>query len=371
MANSQSSLEGNKVVIFTVTEDNLTIFGESATVGAITEFEKSDFNYSSKNTGDMFKVKTKELLNFLNTFTIDRTMPTKVTFDLVEGTNGGGTLTLTVHEEPLEGQPSYLENDSHWVFDTTPISKATLENMNILDGEQVVASPLLKIYIEALLPLLNNADANMNDSKINFEEKYAYVFSSKTFALFQNKLPECLKGIVLGYEGIVLLKQLTSEYDQILVSKYREKGKIFITAGTNRISIKFNEKMLDYKRMMETLTVDNYFTVDRKMFTSVINRLTLTKDNTTMSLDLENEVLALRSKKFSQNIPISNYSGADLKDFNINVVTGVLKDSVLGDDAQYSDDLVIRVTRSSTAWTVTFTDPSNMWLCVFRTLAKK
>ncbi|MEC2463565.1 hypothetical protein P9X10_01440 [Bacillus cereus] len=371
VANSQSSLEGNKVVIFVVNKEKLSMFGESATIGALTEFEHVDFQYESEKQGDMFKVKTKELLNFLGTFTIDRTMPTKVVFELVEGSNGSGTLTLTVHEEPLEGQPSYLQNESHWTFDTTPITKATLENMEVLDGDTTVHAVLLQLYIDALLPLLNNADANMNDSKLNFEESYAYVFSSKTFALVKNKLPECMRGIVLGYEGVQLLKQLCGEYDELLVSKVREKGKIFITAGNNRMSIKFNERMPDYKRLMETLTQENSFTIDRKMFTSVINRLSLTKDNTHISLDLEKEEMSLKTKKFSQSIPITNYTGGDLKDFNISIVTGVLKESVLGNDEQYEENLIVQVTKGPTAWTITFTDKLGLWLCVFRVQSKK
>lgn len=365
VANSQLSLEANRTVVFAVSQNNLSLYGESATIGAITDFEPSEYAYESDNEGDMFQIKTKELLSFLNTFSVDRTMPTNV--DLVlEGTR----LTLTVHEEPLEGQPSYLKNQSHWVFDTTPIKKSTLENMTINEGEDMVNTELLSIYIGALFPLLSNADANMNDSKIQFEDTYAYVFTSKTFALFKNKLPQCMRGIVLGYAGIQLLKQLSAEYDQILVSKSDEASKIYVSAGNNRMAIKFSRKMPSYTKMLEALTTDNYFVIDRQMLSSVINRLSLTNDKTDLKVNLQTEMLEVGNKKFHQNLPITEFKGNDLSEFNIGVVTGILKDSILGDDSLYPEELVIRPTKMDNSWMVTFTDKTDNWLSVFRVASR-
>ena len=195
VSNSHLSLEQNKMVVFSVSDDKLSVYGESATIGAITDIEKGNFTYESENPEgrDLFQVKTKEFLGFLNTFTVDRTYPSLVEFRLENN-----QLHLTVNEEPLDEQPSYLRNKSNWLFELTPIKKSTLESMQIEEGEEVVPTELLNIYIEAMLPLLSNADSSMNDGRVNFEDTYVYVFTSRTFAMFKNKLPQCVRGVVLG-----------------------------------------------------------------------------------------------------------------------------------------------------------------------------
>lgn len=367
VSNSQMSLEANKMVVFVVSNEQLSVYGESATIGAITDIEQGNFTYETDNEEgkDVFQVKTKEFLGFLNTFGVDRTYPSEVEFNLDEK-----RLNLTVYEEPLEDQPSYLKNKSHWLFELAPLKKSTLQSMDIAVGEDAVPTQLLQIYVDALFPLLSNQDASMNDGRINFEENSIYVFTSRTFALFKNKLPQCMKGVVLGYAGIQLIKQLCSEHDQIFVSKSEESGKLYISADNNRIAIKFNRKMPAYSRMLESIQRDNYFVIDRKMLGSIIKRLKLVNDPTNVSIDLEKEVLEIGNKRFNQSIPLNEYGGSELADFKIGVVTDVLEDSIIGDDSLYPDEVTVSVTRVDNSYMVEFTDASDNWLSVFRVIAK-
>lgn len=367
VSNSPLSLESSRLIVFVVDDNQLSIYGESATIGAITDIEKGDYTYEPSNDEhmDTFQVKTKEFMGFLSTFTIDRTYPTDVEFNL-----DNNRLDLVVHEEPSEGQPSYLKNESHWLFELTPIKKSTLESMNIDRGEEAVNTELLQIYVDALFPLLSNQDVSMNDSRINFEDQYVYVFTSRTFALFKNKLPKCLRGVVIGYLGVQLLKQLCTQYDQIFVSKSEDQSKLFISADNNRIAIKFNRKMPPYQKTLEAISEDNYIVIDRQMLSSIIKRLKLVNDKTNLKINLQTEQLEVGNKRFNQNIPLNEYGGQDLEEFSVGVVTNILEDSVLGDDTLYPDELVILLTRTGNSYMITFKDKSNNWMSIFRVIAK-
>jgi len=367
VSNSSLSLESNRMIVFVVSNEQLSIYGESTTIGVVTDIEKGNYKYENGDESgtDTFQVKTKEFMNFLGTFTIDRTYPTDVEFEIENN-----RLNLTVYEEPLEDQPSYLKNKSTWMFELTPIKKATLESMDIDKGEDIVDTQLLQIYADAMFPLLSNQDASMNDSRVNFEDKYVYVFTSRTFALFKNKLPQCLRGVVIGYSGVQLLKQLCTQYDQIFVSKNEEQSKIFISADNNRIAIKFNRKMPPYDRMLETITEENYIVIDRPLLSSVIRRLKLTNDKTHLKINTELEVLEVDNTRFSQNIPLTEFSGGELGEFNVSVVTDILEDSIIGDDSMYPDELVILLNRTGNSYMITFKDKSDNWMSVFRVVAR-
>jgi hypothetical protein len=365
-SNSPLSLESNRMIVFVVSQENLSVYGESATIGAITDIEKGNYVYEPDEGEEVaqFQVKTKEFMGFLGTFTVGRTYPTNVVFEL-----SGNRLNLTVFEEPCEGQPSYLKNQSHWIFELTPLKKSTLESMNIGKGEDVVMTELLKVYVDALFPLLSNQDSAMNDSRVNFSDEYVYVLTSKTFTLIRNKLPECMRGVVLGYLGIQLLKQLCAQYDQIYVSKNEEQSKLFISADNNRIAIKFNRKMPPYEKTLSTITEENYMVVDRLMMKSILKRLKLTNDKTNLKVNLDEGVLEVGNKRFFQNVPLNEHGG-DLADFQVSVVTDIIEDAIIGDDESYLEELIVLANRQGNAYTITFKDKSNMWLSIFRVLAK-
>lgn len=369
VSNSTMSLEANRTVVFVVTDNQISIYGESATIGAITDIEKGDYKYETdkEERKDAFQVKTKEFLNFLNTFTVDRTYPTDVVFSINEAET---ELTLSVYEEPLEDQPSYLSNKSDWTFNLSRLKESTLKSMVISEGEDVVPSELLQIYVDAFFPLLNNQEASMSDSKVNFGEEYVYVNTSRTFALFNNKLPECMKGIVLGYAGIQLLKQLSSEHEQLFVSLNDKESRLFVTVENNRFAIKFNRKMPPYQSILNAIAYDNHFTVDRKMLTSVIKRLKLVNDTTKVQVNLGSNQLDVGNSKFHQSLPLTDYAGEVIGDFKIDVVTDILSDAIIGDDAMFSDEVTFVVTPSNNSYMICVKDESSNWLSMFRVIAK-
>lgn len=370
VSNTQSSLEANKTVVFSVSQEAVTLYGESATVGAVTEIERGNFTAELPDEEEfkLFQVKTKELKSFLDTFVIDRTYPTDVEFVI-----DNNKLNLTVNEEPLDGQPSYLQNSSSWVFDLSAIKKSTLEAMKIGRGEEPVSTELLQIYIDAMFPVLNGSDVSMNDSKVHFDDNNVFVFTSRIFAMFKNKLPLCMRGIVLGYPAVQLLKDLCANFEQVFVSKDDAGSKLLVSAGNTNISIKYNRKMPDYTKMLESIKEDNYMELDRKMLSSTVRRLKLVPNNKTelkVKLGEEESFLSVDNKRFTQNIPLTE-TGGDLSDFKVLVQTNIIEDAILGADNMYPDNLIISATKNGNTFTISFSDESKNWMTAFVVLASK
>ena len=367
ISTSTANIDTNKSVTFKVTEEAISIYGESATVGAITDIERGDFTYEPSNEEgqDLFQVKTKEFTSFLNTFTQDRTRPTDVVFQI-----DNNRLHLTVHEEPLDGQPSYLENESKWTFDLTAVKKATVESMQIDVGTEIVNSELLQLYVDAMYPLISGGSINMSDSKLNFAEEYVYVFTSRVVAMFKNKLPNCMRGIVLSKAGVEVLKNLSEGFEQLMVTKNEEASKLFVSAGNNRVAIKFNRKMPPYQQTLDSLSPDNYTVIDRKLLKSIIKRLKLTKDTTMLSVNTGEEVMNVGNSRFAQNIPLIEFGGDILDTFKVGVVTEALEDAILGSDEIYPDEVHISPTKQGNAFMIKFSDDSQNWLSIFRVTAR-
>lgn len=367
VSTSSLSLENNRTIVFDITDERLAMYGESTTIGVVTEIPQGLYQFEVEEDGvKQFQVKTKELINFLSTFTVDRTHPTDVEMTLEHN-----QVHLVVHEEPLEDQPSYLKNASKWVLDLLPIKASTKDSMEIGKGEERVGTELLSVYISTLFPLLSNQDSSMNDSRVNFEDEYVNVITSKAVSVVKNRLPSCLRGIVIGYSGMQLLKQLGSEYEEIYVSKDDEKSRLYISAGNNRIAIKFNRKMVDYKGILENIEEDNYIVIDRQMFLSVLKRLKLTKDKPTLSIDVENEVLKIENSRFQQDIPLTEFNGSDLGTYDLLVLTDSLSEAVLGGDMDgFEQEIIINITKMGNHCMIAIKDKQGFWLSVFRVTIK-
>lgn len=344
-----------KNVIFLVKNDSVKVVGYNPLTFSRTELEKAEVEDVNEE-GWVFQVKAAGLNKVLSSFSsLYKTEVSKLEF-----TEDGVKIRLTVFEEAKDEADSRLSQESSFLLENITILSNVLKEVNLEFPEDVsvLDSAELFLYIDSLYPLMSNESSSVNASKLNFADDYVFVLTGYMSSYFKNKLPDAFKDLTLSFSSVNFLKKLTSDVENIGVSK--QEKYLCIDGGNTEAFLRYQKIKIRYKQYIEGMSKDLGIVVDRLYLKDVLKRMSNMSDTGRMSITNDG-MLYVETDKFSQEIPLVNVKeGTSGVSFNVSIAN--LEKAIIGRDDSFFEDVFIYFVPSARGYRVYIKDKTGAWL---------
>ena len=344
-----------KNVIFLVKNDSVKVVGYNPLTFSRTELEKAEVEDVNEE-GWVFQVKAAGLNKVLSSFSsLYKTEVSKLEF-----TEDGVKIRLTVFEEAKDEADSRLSQESSFLLENITILSNVLKEVNLKFPEDVsvLDSAELFLYIDSLYPLMSNESSSVNASKLNFADDYVFVLTGYMSSYFKNKLPDAFKDLTLSFSSVNFLKKLTSDVENIGVSK--QEKYLCIDGGNTEAFLRYQKIKIRYKQYIEGMSKDLGIVVDRLYLKDVLKRMGNMSDTGRMSITNDG-MLYVETDKFSQEIPLVNVKeGTSGVSFNVSIAN--LEKAIIGRDDSFFEDVFIYFVPSARGYRVYIKDKTGAWL---------
>lgn len=320
---------------------------------------------------NFIQIKAKELLNFLNSYkSLALTVPKSVTFKTIKA-----KVRVTVLEEFIEEDEAgnHKTQESTWVADNLVVKENILRQLNykiVSEEEPVdVNTPLMMLYLTSLMPLLSDEAGNTLPSRLNFSDEYVFAVPNTFATLFKNQLPDCFKGITLGYSLLNVLKKAIQNCQSFTVMK--DDVYLLIEVGDKKVFLRYDTKVPKTDVYLRKLEKNHAVVVNRLYTKDVFKRLLLVKENTKMAINTEENVLTVSNGKFSQDIPLMAVKNlGELGTVEFSLDTAVAIKAIVGDDTVFTQqDAGLRIYLSkvgTSGYMLCFCDATDSWYSIIQ-----
>ena len=348
-----------KNIIFMVEKDRVRVSGYNAFTFSRTDVDFIDVELEESEGMDsgieLFQVKQDSLNKVLSSFSsLSKTKVNKVQFSYE-----GVRVKVEVFEEAIKEEDSRLSQVSDFMIENVPLLSNIKKDILQVFPEltDMVPSAELGLYIDSLLPVMNNDSAGTNASKINFAEDYVFVFTSLMSGFVKNKLPDSFKDFTLSYSSISFLKKLTDSSESIMVAKIDKY--LCVQGGNTEAYIRYQNVRMTYKPFIERMSKEKGISIDRLYLKDVLKRMGNMAPDGKMTINSDS--LEVTNGNFSQAIPLNKVKpGTEGISFNVSIKR--LSDAIIGRDDVFSGDLFIYFVPLSRSYSVYISDRTGSWL---------
>lgn len=346
-----------KNVIFMVDPNTIKIVGYSAYIFSRTTVEGEIEDVPE--IGWKFQVKASNLMKVLSSFS----SLSKTFVDHLEFSDDGVRIRLDVFEEPMEGESERFRQTSSFKLENVPIlSKVESEiMMEYPEGDDMISSQDLGMYIESLFPLMNNDSVGKMDSKLNFAEDYVFVASSQLSSYMKNRLPDAFKEITLSYSSVSFLKKVVDNFDDLGVCK-TDKYLCVQTESTDAF-MRYQNIKVKYKSYLKNYKKEKGIVVDRQYFKDVLNRMSNVDINGVATIGNGDEMEVVNSV-YSQPLPLLNRKG-DVSGISFNMVVSFFEKAIIGRDDLFKSEVFLYFVNTSRGYMIFMQDKTDSWLSHF------
>ena len=364
--------ESMRNIIFRVTENSLTLIGYNSISICKTKLGEGDYRlecedseYKVNAVGEkeaFIQLKARDLNNLLGTFkSMSRTKATDVTLS-----TDGARIKVKVHEESDDIEQ--LNQDSVWVFGNIPVKQNVLKEIAVEVEEgtgESVASVDVLMYLQSFLPILINDGSQGIQTKLHFSDDWIYAIPRSFSAMYKNMLPDCFKGIVLGYSALEFLSKVLSGSEFVTVGRTPEY--VTIESGSSVAFLKYMNKFQDYTLYLKAFTKEHVIGLDRAYLKDVLKRLSISDDHITFEIEGGEDSFIVRNSKFSQRVPITQQRGMEeLGKVTFKVAVNTFSKAILGDDSVYSNNLGLYISKKASGYALSLADEYQNWFSLIQ-----
>lgn len=366
---SMSSDELKNIIIrLDSTKNEVTLVGlnQLITLKRIIPAEHCSFELEEGEgtNGILFlQLKSKELLNFLNSYKSVRTTRVEdVTFEL----NTRGVVICKVLEKDVETEKPYVSN---WAFQNIPIKENMRQMINLPAPEgELMQLPSVNLlwYTKTLLPVLTNG-TNLF-SQMLMGDTYVVAFNTAYVALMANQFKGTglFENLKFSYRALTFLDKIICNEPMYDVA--RTDTHIYFKSENTEAFVRYDTKMAEYGTYVSAFKREHAITLDRILFKDIMKRLSLLNDTVEVVIDAEVNEITLSNSKYTQTIPIdSTENFAEVGKLSFKIMPDVLNKAILGDDTEFTPDFnIYYCPQQGGSAVIVFTDSSKTWFSVVK-----
>ena len=393
-----------KTIIFKINNEtnSLQLVGINQYITYRCDYDKEKFNLeltdedNSKFTNNVFQfaITSKSLVDFLNTYkALNITEVDSVVFELRDGKN----IICTVYEKSIENESSEnVEDDdflvfededneedktennviknfsSKYAFENIPIKSASLQysGMEVSDEDlEMIPNVVFNNYIKTMLPLMAN-DTTLH-GMLTFDDKRVAIFNS-AYNVFQYNLLKdsnifnCIRLLQKNVNFINKIVINSDDEGSFGVKKIENTDRLYLKWNNCEAFIHYDMKIPVYKNLLEAFSTEHYVTINRLYLRDVLKRLMLDNDSITVNIVAEENKVEVFNSKFKQEIPILHQKDMENIKIVFKVMPNVLNSSIIGDDKEMKEEIMICYTEKGNNKYINFCDESEAWNSIVR-----
>lgn len=351
---SDKSVEDRmKNVIFLIREGSVKVCFYTALTFCRTELENASV-IDLEGDEWLFQVKAADLVKVLGGFT--NLSKTKVEF--LEFEESRNKVKVMISEVALKDEDSRMNQVSVFYLDNVPIIESVSRDikMDFPSDPEVVNSGDILLYVDSLLPIMNNDSATSTGGKLNFAEDFVFVITSSMSAFFRNRLTESFKGMALGYSSVNFLKKLGSRGD---LSVKRLEKYLCASVGVVEAFMRHQPVRIRYQQFVNRFSKENGLVVNRMYLKDVLRRMGSVSSEGNCKI-LENGDLSVENDSFSQIIPVDKTKG-DVVGVGFKVSVPIIEKLIIGNDSVFPETVFIYLLKASSSYSLFITDRTGSW----------
>lgn len=387
--------EDMKNIIFEIKNGVLNIITTSTTIVYKHSVDKEiydiDINEDEYTQEDdelvyRFQLKSKELLNFLNTYkSSKRTQVNEVKFTTLNNMH----IECKVTEEEIVKNVQTEETDSDeigflseqgveetktqrkgfvstskWLFNTAAIKLSILMSIKQKVDANAEAKEIkgtdIAYHTKNMLQVVSNKIPTY--SYTLFDKDYVLGFNPAYTTVMKNRLNEdgLFENIKLSYKVIQFLDKIISKNETVKVVKTQTH--LCIMTENSVSFLIYETKLPNYRPYIDLFTKNFYISLDKMFLKDIIKRLSLLKETIEFDVDVPNRVIRLSNSKFSQPIIIQHSHNMDDRTFRFKIMPEVLTKAI--SCSNYEDtnnELRLYYCPSESTTILVFTDGEDSW----------
>lgn len=387
--------EDMKNIIFEIKNDVLNIITTSTAIVYKRTVDKSIYSFAideneytqeDNNVVYRFQLKSKELLNFLNTYkSLKRTQANEVKFTTLENKR----VECSVTEEEVVKNVTDNDNEtdeigflsdkqdnidkkvrkgfvskSRWMFTTSAIKLSILNSIkqNVDENEKEIELKGTDIayHTKNMLQVVSNKIPTY--SYTLFDKEYVLGFNPAYTTVMKNKLNTdgIFENMKLSYKVIQFLDKIISKNDKVKVVKTQTH--LCVITDNSVSFLIYETKMPNYRPYIDLYTRNFYISVDKLFLKDILKRLSLLKETIEFDVDVPNRVINLSNSKFSQPIHIDTSYNMDDRRFRFKIMPEVLTKAISCSNYDESNnELRLYYCPSESTTILVFTDAEDTW----------
>ena len=387
--------EDMKNIIFEIKNDVLNIITTSTAIVYKRTVDKSIYSFAideneytqeDNNVVYRFQLKSKELLNFLNTYkSLKRTQANEVKFTTLENKR----VECSVTEEEVVKNVTDNDNEtdeigflsdkqdnidkkvrkgfvskSRWMFTTSAIKLSILNSIkqNVDENEKEIELKGTDIayHTKNMLRVVSNKIPTY--SYTLFDKEYVLGFNPAYTTVMKNKLNTdgIFENMKLSYKVIQFLDKIISKNDKVKVVKTQTH--LCVITDNSVSFLIYETKMPNYRPYIDLYTRNFYISVDKLFLKDILKRLSLLKETIEFDVDVPNRVINLSNSKFSQPIHIATSYNMDDRRFRFKIMPEVLTKAISCSNYDESNnELRLYYCPSESTTILVFTDAEDTW----------
>lgn len=335
-----------------------------------------------------FQLKSKELLNFLNTYkSSKRTQANEVQFTTIDSMRIECKVTeeeviRTEQKEEIESneigflsetelsvkeqshQKKGFVSTSKWMFNTATLKLSILMSIKqkVEDNAEVkeIKGKDIAYHTKNMLQVVSNKIPTY--SYTLFDKDYVLGFNPAYTTVMKNRLNEdgLFENIKLSYKVIQFLDKIISKNETVKVVKTQTH--LCIMTDNSVSFLIYETKMPNYRPYIDLFIKNFYISLDKLFLKDIIKRLSLLKETIEFDIDVPNRVIKLSNSKFSQPIIIQHSHNMDDRTFHFKIMPEVLTKAIsCSNYEEDNNELRLYYCPSESTTILVFTDGEDSW----------
>lgn len=388
--------EDMKNIIFEIKNDVLNIITTSTTIVYkhsvdkeiyVLDIKEDEYTHEDDDLVYRFQLKSKELLNFLNTYkSSKRTQANEVKFTTLDNmhieckvteeeivkivqkeetdSDEIGFLSEQGNVEETATQRKGFVSTSKWLFNTAAIKLSILmsikQKVDANADVKEIEGKDIAYHTKNMLQVVSNKIPTY--SYTLFDKEYVLGFNPAYTTVMKNRLNTdgLFENIKLSYKVIQFLDKIISKNETVKVVKTQTH--LCVMTDNSVSFLIYETKMPNYRPYIDLFTKNFYISLDKMFLKDIIKRLSLLKETIEFDIDVPNRVIRLSNSKFSQPIIIQHSHNMDDRTFHFKIMPEVLTKAI--SCSNYKDtnnELRLYYCPSESTTILVFTDGEDSW----------
>lgn len=388
--------EDMKNIIFEINNDVLNIITTSTTIVYkhsvdkeiyVLDIKEDEYTQEDDDLVYRFQLKSKELLNFLNTYksskrtqanevkitTLDNMhIECKVTEEEIvktvqkEETDSDeiGFLSEQGNVEETTTQRKGFVSTSKWLFNTAAIKLSILmsikQKVDANADVKEIKGKDIAYHTKNMLQVVSNKIPTY--SYTLFDKEYVLGFNPAYTTVMKNRLNTdgLFENIKLSYKVIQFLDKIISKNETVKVVKTQTH--LCVMTDNSVSFLIYETKMPNYRPYIDLFIKNFYISLDKMFLKDIIKRLSLLKETIEFDIDVPNRVIRLSNSKFSQPIIIQHSHNMDDRTFHFKIMPEVLTKAISCSNYEdMNNELRLYYCPSESTTILVFTDGEDSW----------
>lgn len=388
--------EDMKNIIFEIKNDVLNIITTSTTIVYkhsvdkeiyVLDIKEDEYTQEDDDLVYRFQLKSKELLNFLNTYkSSKRTQANEVKFTTLDNMHIECKVTeeeivKTVQKEETDSdeigflseqgnveetttQRKGFVSTSKWLFNTAAIKLSILmsikQKVDANADVKEIKGKDIAYHTKNMLQVVSNKIPTY--SYTLFDKEYVLGFNPAYTTVMKNRLNTdgLFENIKLSYKVIQFLDKIISKNETVKVVKTQTH--LCVMTDNSVSFLIYETKMPNYRPYIDLFIKNFYISLDKMFLKDIIKRLSLLKETIEFDIDVPNRVIRLSNSKFSQPIIIQHSHNMDDRTFHFKIMPEVLTKAISCSNYEdMNNELRLYYCPSESTTILVFTDGEDSW----------